>query len=328
MNLQAIGQFIASCRKEKGLTQEQFAEKLGVTNRSVSRWENGKTMPDISLYESICRELNITIAELFAAQRATPQNQNAIVNYSMDQILREYARMKKERRIAGIILIVIVSLLLIRSLMYWAVFAGVGAIEIFAPTKKAEGIENYDKQFYLDKYGGDLGSELMVFPDSLEGFSVKKFKSALKTGFFDTDGFILLECTMDQELFDSEAARLAALECTIEDNGQTYTNYVLYEEEVYPYPAYITIDGYDSTYEYALMDEENSRIIYLYISYPNVANLEYAKYLKKDLLTYAKDDSLESFTLYYHTFDGGQSYLYGPNKLTLPLYPVRKSMLY
>ena len=49
MNQQKIGQFLRECRKEKGITQEQLAEMLGVTNRSVSRWENGSNLPDLDI---------------------------------------------------------------------------------------------------------------------------------------------------------------------------------------------------------------------------------------------------------------------------------------
>ena len=61
---QRIGSFIAALRKEQNLTQEQFAEKLGVSNRSVSRWENGNTLPDLSLMEKICRITGVTLPEL------------------------------------------------------------------------------------------------------------------------------------------------------------------------------------------------------------------------------------------------------------------------
>lgn len=47
MDQEKIGHFIAQCRKEQKLTQEQLANKLGITGKSISRWENGKTMPDI-----------------------------------------------------------------------------------------------------------------------------------------------------------------------------------------------------------------------------------------------------------------------------------------
>ena len=51
MEQDKIGRFIAECRKKQKLTQAQLAEKLGVTSKSISRWENGKTMPDVSLFE-------------------------------------------------------------------------------------------------------------------------------------------------------------------------------------------------------------------------------------------------------------------------------------
>ena len=64
MNLDNIGKFIKEMRKNKNLTQEELAEKLGVNNRTVSRWENGKNMPDISLYKPLCEVLGISIEEL------------------------------------------------------------------------------------------------------------------------------------------------------------------------------------------------------------------------------------------------------------------------
>lgn len=79
MNQQEIGKFIAKCRKEKNLTQIQLAEKLGVTDKSISRWENGKTMPDMSLYEPLCRILDIHISELLYAKR---MNNSDKVEYS------------------------------------------------------------------------------------------------------------------------------------------------------------------------------------------------------------------------------------------------------
>ena len=71
MNQKKIGAFISSCRKEKGLTQVQLAEILGVSDKSISRWENGKTMPDISLYESLCKALDIQLSELLYSKKMT-----------------------------------------------------------------------------------------------------------------------------------------------------------------------------------------------------------------------------------------------------------------
>lgn len=55
MNTKKIGAFIAMNRKKKGYTQEQLAEKLGVTNKTISRWENGHYMPDLSLLEPLSK---------------------------------------------------------------------------------------------------------------------------------------------------------------------------------------------------------------------------------------------------------------------------------
>lgn len=69
MNQVNVGKFIASLRKAKNLTQEQFAEILGVNNRSVSRWENGNCMPDLSLLQIISAELDVSVLELLEGKR-------------------------------------------------------------------------------------------------------------------------------------------------------------------------------------------------------------------------------------------------------------------
>lgn len=69
MNQENIGKFIADCRKEKGLTQLQLAEKLNITNRAVSKWETGKSCPDVSLMLELCYVLGITVNELLSGER-------------------------------------------------------------------------------------------------------------------------------------------------------------------------------------------------------------------------------------------------------------------
>ena len=69
MNQEKIGKFIAECRKEKDLTQEALAERVGVSAKSVSRWENGKTMPDYTLIEDLTKVLGISINEFFYGER-------------------------------------------------------------------------------------------------------------------------------------------------------------------------------------------------------------------------------------------------------------------
>ncbi|MBR5376377.1 MAG: helix-turn-helix transcriptional regulator [Lachnospiraceae bacterium] len=64
-----IGKFIASCRKETGLTQAALAEKLGISDRAVSKWETGKSMPDSGIMLDLCSLLNINVNELLSGER-------------------------------------------------------------------------------------------------------------------------------------------------------------------------------------------------------------------------------------------------------------------
>lgn len=71
MNQKEIGKFIAKCRKEKNLTQAQLAEKLGITDRAVSKWETGNSMPDSSIMLELCGILGITVNELLSGRKFT-----------------------------------------------------------------------------------------------------------------------------------------------------------------------------------------------------------------------------------------------------------------
>ena len=69
MDQMKIGKFIAVLRKEKGLTQEQLGEKLGVTNKTISRWENGNYMPDVEMLSLLSKEFGVSINELISGER-------------------------------------------------------------------------------------------------------------------------------------------------------------------------------------------------------------------------------------------------------------------
>lgn len=69
MNQERIGKFIALCRKEQKLTQEQLAEKLNITYKAVSKWECGKGLPDASIMMDLCAILGITVNDLFSGER-------------------------------------------------------------------------------------------------------------------------------------------------------------------------------------------------------------------------------------------------------------------
>ncbi len=69
MNQERIGKFIATCRKEQNLTQEQLAEKLGITYKAVSKWECGKGLPDASIMIELCKILKITVNDLLSGEK-------------------------------------------------------------------------------------------------------------------------------------------------------------------------------------------------------------------------------------------------------------------
>ncbi len=69
MDQKKIGRFIAALRKDKNLTQAQLGERVGVTNKTISRWENGNYLPDIAIMPSLCAELGINVNELLSGER-------------------------------------------------------------------------------------------------------------------------------------------------------------------------------------------------------------------------------------------------------------------
>lgn len=69
MEVKRIGEFLAQLRKENGLTQEQLGEKLGVTNKTVSRWENGNYLPPVEILQLLSDMYGLTINEILSGQR-------------------------------------------------------------------------------------------------------------------------------------------------------------------------------------------------------------------------------------------------------------------
>ncbi|MBQ9162984.1 MAG: helix-turn-helix transcriptional regulator [Clostridia bacterium] len=89
-----IGKFIAECRRKNNLTQAQLAEKLNITDRAVSKWENGKAMPDSSIMLELCDILKITVNDLLCGEVVT-MNDN-IYNEKMEKNLLEMVKQKEE----------------------------------------------------------------------------------------------------------------------------------------------------------------------------------------------------------------------------------------
>ena len=106
MNPESTGAFIRQIRKEKGMTQEQLAELLGTSQRSVSRWENGKTMPDLSLYEPLCEALGIQVSELLYAKKMTNDEKAAQGETSALNLLTTKSQLETFAILAEILIVV------------------------------------------------------------------------------------------------------------------------------------------------------------------------------------------------------------------------------
>ncbi len=123
MNQLKIGKFIATLRRQAGFTQEVLGEKIGVTNKTISRWENGNYMPDIEMLQLLAREFNVSINELLAGERMpdeefrqkADENIIAVSKASAFTFEERKAYFKKKWRRDHISLFVVLTLILIAA---------------------------------------------------------------------------------------------------------------------------------------------------------------------------------------------------------------------
>lgn len=118
MDTEQFGKFVAEQRKAKGYTQKVLAEKLGVTDKAISRWENGHGYPDIVLLEPLAKELEITIVELMHSERRSnddlaPQKADEAISNAIDITI---SNRKLERKTT--VLIYVISILLLVGMSF------------------------------------------------------------------------------------------------------------------------------------------------------------------------------------------------------------------
>ena len=111
MNQQKIGKFIQESRKNKNLTQVELAEKLGVSNRTISKWENGNCLPDYSMFNILCDELDISINELLSGEKLNEKNYQKKLEENFVSTI-DYNNKKRNKTIKKFIILLIVIFLL------------------------------------------------------------------------------------------------------------------------------------------------------------------------------------------------------------------------
>ena len=148
MNQEKIGKFISECRKKKKLTQQDLAYKLGVSDRTIGNWENGRNMPDLSLFKPICDELDITINEFLSGERIEKEvYQEKFEENIINTIDYSSKKIKEKNKSIGLILIILGVLITIISIGifpsdsswggFYSVFGGIiSLIGICKLTKK------------------------------------------------------------------------------------------------------------------------------------------------------------------------------------------------
>ena len=108
MNQAAIGSYIARKRKEQNLTQEQLVQQLGVSNKTISKWENGKCMPDYGIIQALCEALHVTLPELLDGRDAAEDTVQVYDDAQILDLLRRTQELEQQKRILyGLVLVVL-----------------------------------------------------------------------------------------------------------------------------------------------------------------------------------------------------------------------------
>lgn len=107
-----IGKFIAMMRKEQSFTQKQLAEQLGISDKTISKWETGNGMPEVSLMLPLCDVLKINVNELLSGERLTEHNYHERAEENMVKLIQEKDDKQKEDK-KRVIAVALISVLLL-----------------------------------------------------------------------------------------------------------------------------------------------------------------------------------------------------------------------
>lgn len=153
-----VGKFIADTRKELGITQQQLANKLCISDKAVSKWERGVSLPDIGIIEKLAKELNVSVNEILAGKK--DKNKDIIIQEEVDKIVNNINEISKKRRNK----IIRLSLFLIGIIAIIMIFSIIGIKEYnkYNPKKIKMGENNYVFNNYLVEKKGLSGLESMV----------------------------------------------------------------------------------------------------------------------------------------------------------------------
>lgn len=173
MDNNKIGKFIAQLRKEKNLTQQQLGEKLFVTDKAVSKWERGISLPDISIIESLARILDVDVSELLHGEKGNKEKIN--VQEEVNKVLEKMKKEKEDRIkfFKNILLFIILFILIVFSTV---VIRKEMVYKQYHPTSIKEGNNKYilgkDGKYFLSKNGLDEVVEIIDKTKTISNYKV------------------------------------------------------------------------------------------------------------------------------------------------------------
>ena len=153
MNQEKIGKFIAECRRQRKLTQSELGEKLGVTEKSISNWENGRNMPDLSLFKPLCEELNISLNDLMSGEKVKEKEYRDKLEENIINTI-DYSNKKIESRnvFIGLLLIVFGVLISITAVGIFPSESSWGSIySVFGGIISLIGVSRFTKRLTYGK---------------------------------------------------------------------------------------------------------------------------------------------------------------------------------
>lgn len=153
MNQEKIGKFIAKCRKDKHMTQQELAEKLGVSDRTVGNWENGRNMPDLSLFKPLCKEFNISLNDLMSGEIVEEKEyQEKLEENIINTIDYTNTKIKNHNNFIGLTLIIFGVLISITAVAIFPSESSWGSIySVFGVIISLIGISKFTKRLTYPK---------------------------------------------------------------------------------------------------------------------------------------------------------------------------------
>ena len=153
MNQEKIGKFIASCRKQKNITQQELAEKLGVSDRTIGNWENGRNMPDLSLFKPLCKELDISLNDFLSGEKVSKgEYQERLEENIINTIDYTSKKIKDRNHLIGLILIIFGVLIAVSAVAIFPSESSWGSIySVFGAIISLIGVSRFTKELTYPK---------------------------------------------------------------------------------------------------------------------------------------------------------------------------------